>query len=234
MAPRRPASSAGPPGHVEAADLQAEAQRHRVLLLAPGGAPVRRTAGGARPRRRRPTPGARRRSPRAPSASSARPRPRAQLARDARPTGRPRAGPRLRARASRSGVSTTTAWHGTPAAVGEAAEAGAHGRLEGGRVDDRRAARGRGAWRRSARAPRWRPSSPAGRGGAARRPPAGRPWTRSRPPGTSGAAHVDLPAPATPTSTTRHGSGGGSSRPLLHLRAAPVAHCDTPSSCSAP
>ena len=141
MAPRRGASSAAPPGHVEAADLQAEAQRHRILLLAPGGGRRVVERVGARPRRRRPTRGARRRSPRRPvrRGPSSGGGERAQLARDhGRRDGLGAA--RLRARASRSGVSTATTWHGTPAAAAEAPVAGAHRRLEGRRVDDRQQA----------------------------------------------------------------------------------------------
>ena len=234
MAPRRGASSARAAGPVEAADLQAEAQRHRDPPPGAGRRPARRRASGARPRRRRRTTRWTPSKPSSSRASTAAANERSWLVTtlDGTASGRPR----LRARASRSGVSTTTTWHGTPAAAARRAVAGAHAGLEGGRVDDGRAARGAGAWRRSARGPPWRPSSPAGRGGAGRRPRAGRPSTRSPPAGTSGA----------PTSTcrrrrrrrARRGSGRAAGSPRPHVAPAcghpSPSHCDTPSSCSSP
>ena len=53
---------------------------------------------------------------------------------------------RLRALVSRSGVSTMTAWHGTPAAVGQRPVARPDRRFERGGVDDRQQSCAEAAW----------------------------------------------------------------------------------------
>ena len=113
---------------------------------------------------------------------------------------------RLRARVSRSGVSTTTAWHGTPAALASArylARTLASRAVESMTVSSPLARRLATIRSRTSRASdvarrswRWRPTVPR----------------RSSDDTTAAgskheAAHVDLPDPAVPTSTTRHGSG---------------------------
>ena len=212
---RRLRRGAGPR---EPADLQSEAHRHGLLLLAPSGGrcvverpghDLDRAVGdavdGVEPRRR------------ASSTVAASERSWLVTTADGTASGRPGCGPGSR----RSGVSTTTAWHGTPAARGERPVPRPHVGVEGGRVDDRQQPAGAGAWPRSGRGPRGRRASPAGRGGGGRRRPAGRRTTPPRPAANHEAAHVDLPDPAAPTSTTRHGSGSRIGH-RAHTRAPPV------------
>ena len=234
---RRPAGPGEPP------DLQSEAHGHGILLLAAGGGGRGEAGPPARRRPVRPRPGGRRRTPRrrrSPSTAAAIARSWLVISADGTASGRAR----LRARHSRSGVSTSTAWHGTPAAPARLAEPVPDVAVERRGVDDREQAPGQPLGDDELEHLEGVGAGPQVVAMASRPSPAGRPRTRSSAgepaPGPRRLAGTRRARPARRgtdpgAGSSRRGSGPAALRtvtPLHHDRAMLLttccAGCDTP------